>query len=78
MIDTRALKAEIVRNGLTQGKLAQKIGISSRTLTQKLKRGIFGSDEIERMINVLNIHDPVSIFFAPNVTLKDTIHKERS
>ena len=37
-----------------------------------MKKGVFGSDEIEQMIQILKIKDPMSIFFAQMVTLKDT------
>lgn len=56
------LKAEFTRNGLTQKEVAQKLGISSRTLSNKLKSGVFTNREIERLKNILNIDD-ISIFF---------------
>lgn len=69
MIDTNALKAEWVRVGMTQASVAQKIGISPKTLSQKLKRGVLGSDEIEKLIALLNIKAPMEIFFAAQVIL---------
>ena len=47
MIDILALKAEMVRNGYTQEKLAEKLEISSKTLSSRFKKGVFSSDEIE-------------------------------
>ena len=64
MLDVNALKAEMVKNGYTQAKLAEEIGISPRTLSNKLKTGDFGNKEMEVIINVLSIKDPMSIFFA--------------
>lgn len=64
MLDVNALKAEMVKNGYTQAKLAAEIGISPRTLSNKLKTGDFGNKEMEVIINVLSIKDPMSIFFA--------------
>ena len=29
-----------------------------------MKKGVFGSDEIEKMIDYLNIEEPMPIFFA--------------
>ncbi|WP_343118135.1 helix-turn-helix domain-containing protein [Romboutsia sp. MSSM.1001216sp_RTP31141st1_F12_RTP31141_220114] len=52
------MKAE----GYTQKKLAEELGISSKTLSTKLKKGVFGSDEIEKMIIILNIKNPMEIF----------------
>ncbi len=68
MIDIQLLKAEFVKNGLTQRKVAEMLGISERTLSYKLKRGVFGSDEIEIMINKLKIRNPVQIFFSKKVS----------
>ena len=36
----------------------------TQTFYDKMKAGIFGSDEIQIMIDMLKIDDPVSIFFA--------------
>jgi len=68
MIKTAELKGLIVSRGLTQGKVADALGISPKTFCAKMKKGVFDSDEIEIMIAMLNISDPVSIFFADNVT----------
>lgn len=65
MILTNELKAAIVRKGLTQEKVAGILGITPKTFYNKMSKGVFGSDEIEKMIEVLEISDPVSIFFAP-------------
>nr|DAX88226.1 MAG TPA: hypothetical protein [Caudoviricetes sp.] len=40
------------------------IGVTPKTFYEKMKIGVFGSDEIEIMINKLHIEDPMSIFFA--------------
>ncbi len=72
MIDVASLKAEMARYNITQKELAEHIGISQRTLSNKLKKGVFGSDEMEKMIEILKIHDPASIFFADSVTLQVT------
>lgn len=72
MVNANELKAEFVRNGYTQKDVAIKLGISSRSLSNKLKKGIFKSKEIEQLIDILNIKKPMPIFFADSVTLKDT------
>lgn len=33
-----------------------------------MNKGVFDSDEIENMIDILNIKNPIEIFFAKNVT----------
>lgn len=40
------------------------IGITPKTFYEKMKNGVFGSNEIQIMIDRLHIEDPVSIFFA--------------
>ena len=72
MLNVRELKAAIVRKGLTQEQLAKKIGISSKTFGIRLKKGVFGSDEIEKMISILEISEPMHIFFDRIVSFKDT------
>ena len=76
MIDILALKAEMVRNGYTQGKLAEKLEISSKTLSSRFKKGVFSSDEIESMVSILKIANPMQIFFSDWVTSEDTFRKE--
>jgi hypothetical protein len=62
------LKGKIAEKGKSQSDIAKAIGIAPKTFYDKMNKGIFGSDEIEIMINVLEIDDPMRIFFAQNVT----------
>ena len=64
MLDKNALRAEIVRNGLTQKEVAKKLGISEKTFIYKMKNSSFGIVEVEKMITLLNIKKPLEIFFA--------------
>lgn len=68
MLDVKALRAEMVRNGYTQATLAAELGITPRTISNKLKSGEFGNKEMEIMIDKLNLKDPMAIFFAKSVT----------
>lgn len=68
MVNTSRLKGVIAENNTTQVRVARAIGMSPKTFYLKMKKGVFGSDEIEKMIDLLNIDDPVSIFFAHEVT----------
>lgn len=68
MIDTNALRGIIVAQGLTQAQVARNIGMHPKTFGLKMKRGVFGSDEMEAMIELLAIQDPAHIFFAKKVT----------
>lgn len=68
MIDTNALRGAIVSKGLTQQDVAKHLGIAPKTFYSKMKRGVFGSDEMESMIHLLSIENPGEIFFAKEVT----------
>jgi len=68
MVNTSKLKGVIVANDKTQEEVAKAIGITPKTFYLKMKKGVFGSDEIEKMIKLLKIDDPISIFFADEVT----------
>ena len=64
MIKTDELRGIIAKNNLSQAKAAEGLGITPKTFYEKMNRGVFGSDEIEAMIRLLKIDDPVAIFFA--------------
>lgn len=64
MIDVNALKGKIAEKGLSQAKMAEKLGIAPKTFYEKMSKGVFGSDEIECMIETLDIKDPARIFFC--------------
>jgi len=64
LIKTNELKAIIIKNGYTQKQVAERIGITPKTFYEKMKKGVFGSDEIQIMIEMLNIENPNEIFFA--------------
>ena len=68
MVNSNELKAEMVRKGLTQKEVAERMGISSKTLSNKLRKCVFGSNEIEQLMSILEINDPVPIFFDQKVT----------
>lgn len=68
MINVNALRGRLVEKGYTQEEMAKELGMSSVTFYRRLKRGVFGSDEIEKMIELLDIQEPSAIFFAKSVT----------
>lgn len=72
MIKTDELKLIIFKNGLSQRKVANVLGMAEKTFYAKMKKGVFSSDEIQGMIDLLNIEEPIKIFFANEVTFKDT------
>ena len=66
------LKGLITIKGIKQDDVARVLGMSVKTFNQKLNNGYFGSDDIDKMIDYLDIEDPMWIFFDRKVTLKDT------
>ena len=64
VIKTNELRRVIAKNGYSQSDVAGMIGITPKTFYEKMKNGVFGSNEIQIMIDRLHIEDPVSIFFA--------------
>ena len=64
LVDVKELRGIIAREGLSQAKVAKHLGITPKTFYLKMQSGVFGSDEIERMILLLNIQEPAKIFFA--------------
>ena len=68
MIRTDELRGIIAKNGLSQAKVAEMLGITPKTFYEKMKQGVFGSDEIQIMIDNLNIENPTNIFFTKKVT----------
>lgn len=64
VIRTDKLKGRIVECGYSQKDIAKAIGITPKTFYEKMKSGVFGSDEIQIMIDKLSIQDPAAIFFA--------------
>ena len=72
MILVNEIKGRMVAKGITHEELAKSLGISKKTLYLKFKRGIFGSDEMFKMIEVLDIENPSAIFFSKEVTQKVT------
>lgn len=69
MVDTNELRGIIVKNGKTQTDVAKMLNITPKTFYGRMKKGVFGSDEIQIMIQELNIKNPMEIFFATEVTL---------
>lgn len=63
MIDTMELKACMARQGKSQKDVANACHMTSKTFYNKMKKGVFGSDEIEIMIDYLDIKHPMSVFF---------------
>jgi transcriptional regulator with XRE-family HTH domain len=64
MINTNEIKGRIMAKGYTQAEVARMIGIAPDTLSRKLIKGVLGTDEVEKLVKVLEIENPWEIFFA--------------
>lgn len=62
-VNVNLLKSYMVKAGYTQKELAKSLGISEQTLTRKLKKRVFGTDEAAKIVELLNIDDPKAVFF---------------
>ena len=51
MIKTDELRGIIAKNKLSQTDVAKMIGVTPKTFYEKMKNGVFGSDEIQIMID---------------------------
>ena len=68
MVNVPKLKGLMVEKGISQKQLASSIGINEKTLGRKLKTGKFNTDEMSKMIEILDIDKPIDIFFAKRLT----------
>lgn len=68
MVDVNKLKAAVIEKGMTYTEAAEKIGMSRKTWYDRIAARKFDSDEMYRLIKVLDIKDPAAIFFADEVT----------
>lgn len=68
MVDVNALKGIIASRGKSQAEVANYLGITPKTFYEKMKKGVFDSDEMYQMIKLLDIKNPSDIFFANFVT----------
>ena len=56
------LRGIIVSKGMTQEQVARLIGISPKTFYNKMKKQVFGTDEVQALVKLLEIDDPADIF----------------
>lgn len=68
MVNTNKLLGIIAERRTTQRDVAKALNITPKTFYNKMAKKVFNSDEIETMIEILNIEDPVDVFFAQKVT----------
>lgn len=67
MVDTDKLRGLFREKRLTLAEAAEVAGISPSTMQRRLETGVFGTDEIDRLVDGLKIKKPESIFFVRKV-----------
>lgn len=72
MIRVDLLNGEIARAGFSPASLAVKIGMAPKTFYAKRRKGVFGSDEIEKIVDACKIKNPMPIFFPSFVSREET------
>lgn len=72
MLNVLEFKAAMVRKGFTQKTLAQQLGISEKTFCNRIKEKRFHTEEIEKLIPLLEINNPMQIFFDGITTCEVT------
>lgn len=63
MIDTAELRTIMKNRGYREEQLAEAIGLTQSEFSNRMSEGVFGSDEIDKMIEILQIEHPETIFF---------------
>lgn len=69
MIDINKIKGSIVSAEKIQTDVVKWLGITPKTFSIKLKKGVFGSDEIKVMIDYLSIEAHLFIFLQKKSNL---------
>ena len=63
-MNTNKLKGIMAEKGFSGREMARELKISEKTFYSKMKRGVFGTDEAAKMVDILDIKDPAGIFFG--------------
>ena len=68
MIDVNKLRGKMAEKGRSGQDMARVIKKTPKTFYDKMKKGVFDSDEIAAIVEDLEIENPLEIFFAEEVT----------
>lgn len=64
MFNKLEFDAQLARKGMKKNELAERLGMTYTNLYRKIESGRFTREEIGKIITLLEIDDPVPIFFA--------------
>ena len=68
MVNVKKLRGKMAEKGRTGIDMARIIKKTPKTFYDKMKKGVFDSDEITAIVEDLSIENPMEIFFAEEVT----------
>ena len=68
MVDVNKLRGLMAEKGRSGIDMARVIKKTPKTFYEKMKKGVFDSDEITAMVEDLGIKNPLDVFFAEEVT----------
>lgn len=72
MIRCDLLRGKFAEKGMSQMRVARELGISPKAFYHKMKCGVFRSDEMQKIVDLVGIENPAEIFFAKDVTRNET------
>ena len=64
MVATDKLRGIIAERGMSQRQVAKLLGLNEKTFYSKMQKGVFGTDEVEQIVELLSIPNPADIFLA--------------
>ena len=62
LIAVDKLRGIITERGMSQRQVAKNLGMNEKTFYAKMQKGVFGTDEVEKMVELLAIRNPADIF----------------
>ena len=68
MVHVNKLRGKMAEKGRSGIDMARVIKKTPKTFYEKMKKGVFDSDEITAIVEDLDIENPMEIFFAEEVT----------
>lgn len=68
MFNKNEFNAQLARKNMRKYELAKELGMSYTNLYRKIDSGHFTREEIGKIITILEIDDPMPIFFADELT----------
>ena len=68
MVNVKKLRGLMAEKSRTGKDMARVIKKTPKTFYEKMKKGVFDSDEIKAIVEDLAIENPMEIFFAEEVT----------